>query len=274
MGVAMHNKNRVARVARLRGRDEPVRAATHREVTMRVVERRGAPAADAYLKQQIGPVLAHELSQPLTAIANYASACARFLRANDGQSARNALRAVEAIIQEAQRGSEILRRMRSCLVDGNTAPESLELGALLTSVVARVSATASDAGVSIECDGHRGVRVRADSVLVRQVLSNLVFNALDAIRDGRRGPGTIRIVTRMRADAQVEIEVSDDGVGISRKMRELIFEPAFTTKRDGSGMGLTICRSIVEAHGGRLWVEPDRRVGTAFKFTLPAAAEA
>jgi two-component system sensor kinase FixL len=194
---------------------------------------------------------------------------------NTPEGAGNALRAAEAILAEAQRGAEIMRRVRSCLLDYRTAAESFELAGLLHAVVNKASAAAASGGVSIVCEGaERPTDVRADSILVGQVLLNLLYNALDAIRETKRGGGTIRISSCIRSDGFAEISVSDDGVGLSKAMAERIFEPAVTTKREGSGIGLTISRSIIEAHGGRLWAEPNQSCGTTFKFTLPAAAAA
>jgi two-component system sensor kinase FixL len=188
---------------------------------------------------------------------------------------QNAIRSVDAILEEAQRGAEVVRRLRTCLIENDTTAESFELGGLLGAVIGTASAAAADSGIAIVCERpHLHTTVRGDPVLIRQVLLNLIRNAADAIRDACRGAGTIRIGTHVRADGFAEIAVVDDGVGVAGSMRERIFEPAVTTKREGTGIGLTISRSIVEAHGGRLWAEPNRRYGTTFKFTLPAAAAA
>jgi two-component system, LuxR family, sensor kinase FixL len=235
----------------------------------------GRPPVGADLFEFIAPVIAHEVSQPLTAITGYAGACVRYLRAGDAESAARALSLLQAIGDEASRGAEIVSRMRKFVGSRQSNAGAVELAELLETAIREASPAAAHRGVSLVREGRiRANTVRADRNLIRQVLLNLIYNAIDSIRDSGRGYGTITLRARVIDRWRAEVAVSDDGVGVRAQVASTLFEPTVTTKACGSGLGLAICRSIVEAHGGRLWTEPNSSLGATFKFTLPRVARA
>lgn len=237
-----------------------------RQKSARELERAQAELANVCRLTALGTVmtsLAHELRQPLTAIRGYASAL-RSAGARASGRDRTA-EALDGIEQAAILASEILARaeMPSGWTNIEARAESL-VG------IARTAADIADGAADIqlaivaEADG-----VRVDRVHLQQVLINLIRNAIDAMRDG--GGRRIIVSAVPISDEEVEVRVSDEGPGIAEELRNRIFSPFVTTKSSGTGIGLSICRTIIEAHGGRIWLAsgPDR--GAVIAFTLPRA---
>lgn len=217
--------------------------------------------------------LAHELNQPLTAIASYSEGASDLLagepNANNLALAREALQEVAA---EALRAGEIVRRMRDFLRDGGTEHHVENLPKLITEANALALVGSREHGIDVQVRLDPAAdSVFADRVQIQQVLFNLIRNAIEAMMQSPSR--SLSIVTKATPAGFVTISVEDTGSGISDIIAPQLFQPFVTSKEAGMGIGLSICRTIVEAHGGRIWCEPAREGGTLFKFTLPIAGE-
>jgi two-component system, LuxR family, sensor histidine kinase DctS len=218
---------------------------------------------------ELAAALAHELNQPLTAITTFSAACAQQLNHTtiDRQKLR---RNVEQIALQAQRAAQTIRELRAFLTKGEARRAPMDLNQLIRSTTELVEAEARARGVEITLDLADALPpVRAARVHIEHVLLNLVQNAMDAIQGGGARTGTITVATRGGEVAR--ISVRDDGPGFDAETAARIFEPFYTTKADGLGMGLAISRSIIEAHEGALEAE-SLDGGAVFRFTLPFAA--
>lgn len=214
--------------------------------------------------------LAHEINQPLGAIANYANGLAERLRKGQIDPAAM-LDAAANIGGQALRAGTVLQRLRAFMRKDTPPQRSIDLNQLVESAAALVEPEARRSGVSLTLQLGRGLPpVRADAIQIEQVIVNLLRNGLEVIADVGGERGELTVITRGRA-GELEVQVHDSGGGVPAAVRERLFEPFFTTKPEGLGMGLSISRSIVEAHGGRMWVEPLEGAGATFSFTLPVA---
>ncbi|MFO1406164.1 MAG: PAS domain S-box protein [Steroidobacteraceae bacterium] len=215
--------------------------------------------------------LAHEINQPLSAIATYAQASQRLLRQPEPDIAE-VVGALEHINAQALRAGEVIRRLRTFVKNREVRREWVDCTRLLDDLrtLAETDARLHNVVLQIEADEDLPP-VHADPIQVQQVVLNLVRNAIDAMQDGRDDSREVVLRTRRTADGEVCITVADHGCGISAEAAEHLFNPFFTTKATGTGLGLAISRSIIRAHGGRLWHTPNERSGTQFHFTLPAA---
>jgi len=219
----------------------------------------------------LASALAHELNQPLTAIANYASA-GRDMLEDDAPGARELLgEALDETAKEAVRAGQIVRRLRDFVSRGEVDLHNLSLGRLINDATTLGLVGAREKGVAWWIDIDPGIgSVLADRVQIQQVMFNLMRNAVEAMEKSSERHLTIR--ARPSGENQVEISVSDTGPGISSEVRQTLFLPFTSTKGQGMGLGLSICRTIVEGHGGKLWVEAGDNQGTVFKFTLMCAS--
>jgi PAS domain S-box-containing protein len=221
---------------------------------------------------ELAASLAHELNQPLTAILSNAQAAQRFLAA-DPPDLAEVREILKDIVQDDNRAGDVIRRMRALIKKEELEFSSLELASTVREILLLVQSDAILRNVRVSFDIRPDLPlVRGDKVQLQQVLLNLLLNAFDAMKDC---PAEEReVVVRMESNAasMVKVSVSDRGTGLTSDKFDKIFQPFYTTKRDGLGMGLPISRSIIEAHGGRLWAEnnPDR--GATFYFTLPIAS--
>jgi two-component system sensor kinase FixL len=215
--------------------------------------------------------LAHELNQPLTAIANYLKGSSRLLAAETVP--RDRLRdAVDRAGEQALRAGQIIRRLRDFVARGETERRIESLPRLIeeASVLALVGAREHGVEARFRLD-PRADRVLADKVQVQQVLLNLIRNAVDAMEASPRRE--LGVTAEPAADGMVRLSVSDTGPGIDPDVADQLFQPFVTTKRTGMGVGLSISRTIIESHGGRIWFEPNPGGGTVFRFTLRAVSE-
>ena len=217
---------------------------------------------------EMASALAHELNQPLSAIANYAKGCERLLQAEtiDREKLKGAL---SSTADQALRAGEIIRRLRHFVSQGEGERRIESLPQLLEEAGALAMTGAKELGVRLRFKIDRKVDlVLADKVQIQQVALNLMRNAIDAMETCARRELT---VSAAPADGDmVEVRVSDTGAGIDPEVAEQLFQPFVTTKARGMGVGLSISRTIVEAHGGRIWIEPNPGGGTTFRFTIPA----
>ena len=215
---------------------------------------------------QMAAALAHELNQPLTATANYLRAALRLLEPPT-QNLPRARQAVALAAQQTQRSGEIIRRLRAFVARGEVAkrPESMAKVIEEASALALVGAKEHGIKVMIRIDPDLPT-AEVDRVQIQQVLLNLIRNAVESM-EGRE-VRELSVGTATEGGA-VLVSVADSGGGIPPEIETKLFQPFVTTKPDGMGIGLSVCRTIVEAHGGRLWVERNVGGGSVFRFTLP-----
>jgi two-component system sensor kinase FixL len=216
--------------------------------------------------------LAHELNQPLTAVSGYIRGSRRLLDASPDETLAPVKEALEAAEAGALRAGQIVRRLRELVARGNVTVRSEDLSRLIeeASELAFVDEHLHGVTHRIEIDPDASW-VECDRIQVQQVVINLVRNAVQAMVD--QPTGEILITSRRAGHWLVEIAVTDTGPGIPPERMELLFTPFNSSKEDGLGIGLSICRTIVEAHGGRIWAENMPGGGAVFRFTLPRADE-
>jgi len=221
---------------------------------------------------EMASALAHELNQPLSAIANYLKGSSRLLESADGEAAATARDAIDKAAAQALRAGQIIRRLRDFVTRGESERnvESLVRMAEEASALALVGVREQSVPVRFDVD-PRADRVLADRVQIQQVLLNLIRNAIEAMEEVPPERRSLVFSTRLAGDNMVEARVSDTGPGISKEIASMVFQPFVTTKAQGMGVGLSICRTIIEAHGGRIWVDGNPGGGTIFHLTLPAA---
>jgi C4-dicarboxylate-specific signal transduction histidine kinase len=213
--------------------------------------------------------LAHEVNQPLTAASNYLFACARRLRGL-GEGFEDVLAMIDHASAETLKAGEIIRRARDFVVNGRIAGRRENLRTMIERAILTLS-EARHAEVEIATTVPLGLFVMADRVQFEQVLANLLANACDAM-EGAGDGGVRRIeIGAARSGGQVVTSLSDSGPGLSGAVLAHLFEPLFTTKETGAGLGLAICATIVEAHGGTIRAENKAGGGAVFHVALPAA---
>jgi two-component system, LuxR family, sensor kinase FixL len=217
---------------------------------------------------QMASTMAHELNQPLTAVANYLEA-GRHLLSTGGAGPERVADLMEKAVAQAQRAGEVIRQLRQFVAKGETERHTQNLNQLVEEALALglVGARQSGVRVSLELD-HELPPVIVDPVQIQQVVLNLVRNAIEAMEavDQRE----LTIATRVTGEA-IEASVADTGPGIAPELADRLFQPFVTTKKTGMGLGLSICREIVEAHHGHLTVAARPAGGTVFCLTLPKA---
>jgi PAS domain S-box-containing protein len=225
---------------------------------------------------ELSGALAHELNQPLTAILANARAAQRLLRVSspDLDELRSIL---QDIADDDRRAGEVIERLRAFLRKGDMQPGHLDLNQVVTDVLGLVHSDLIQRGVTVNARLAPVLPVVfADRVQLQQVLLNLLLNACDAMTDDSRGEKRVTIVTAETESGDVELSVADRGTGIAPHEMDRVFEPFVTSKPHGLGLGLAICRSIVTAHGGRLWADNNEAGGATFRLKLgadPVSAE-
>jgi two-component system, LuxR family, sensor kinase FixL len=220
---------------------------------------------------EMASALAHELNQPLTAIANYLKGCRRMLSTHADDKSRKVSEALDKAADQTMRAGDIIRRLRDFVSRGETEKRVEGVANLIEEAcaIALVGATERGIRVSFELD-PRAELVLADRVQIQQVLINLMRNAMEAMDESERRE--LVISTSRTDENMVAVSVADTGPGMSAAVRAQLFQPFFTTKRHGMGIGLSISRTIIEAHGGEIRAEPNPVGGAVFRFTLPAVS--
>ncbi len=215
---------------------------------------------------EMASALAHELNQPLSAIANYLKGSGRLLKADPVPRERLA-EAVDKAAEQALRAGDIIRRLRDFVARGETERRVESLPKLVEEASALALVGAKEHGIRVRFEFSPEVDlVLADKVQIQQVLLNLIRNGIEAMEGASRRVLEVRI--EPADDDMARVSVIDSGSGISPQIADQLFQPFITTKRSGMGVGLSISRTIIEAHGGRIWVEPNPAGGTIFNFTL------
>src|SRR5580704_2730717 len=218
---------------------------------------------------ELAASLAHEIKQPISAALMDARSCVRWLR-RDTPDVAEGCEAALRMINDATRAAEVIDRVRSLYRRDTSDRELLDLNEIIREMIILLRDKADLNSISIRTELDSGLpQITADRIQVQQVLMNLMLNGIEAVKDAK---GELTITSKMTADAQLLVSVSDSGVGLPAAEIDRIFDAFFTTKVQGTGMGLSISRRIIESHGGSLWACANPGRGSTFQFTLPTDA--
>lgn len=218
---------------------------------------------------EMASTLAHELNQPLAAIANYSAGCVNRLQSGEYRQ-EDILTAMQKASAQAERAGKIIRRVREFVKKSEPRRHPVALASIVDDAIGFLEIDARRHGAQVLSQLPADLPpIFADAVMVEQVVLNLVKNGIEAMRDTPAEERILIVSARRIDNNQVEVDIADRGHGLSDEAREKLFSPFYTTKVEGMGMGLNICRSIVEFHEGRLWVDANPAGGCIFRFTLP-----
>ena len=220
---------------------------------------------------QLTASITHEVNQPITAAVTYALAARRWLSA-DPPNFREVDDALSLIVKEGNRAGEVVERIRALIKKVPARKDAVAIDDAILEVIALTRTEAANNSVSVRTQLAEGLpRVQGDRVQLQQVMLNLIVNAIQAMSGIGEGARELQIsIDAVPSEGGVRVGVRDTGPGLSPESLSRLFEPFYTTKPEGMGMGLSICRSIIEAHGGRLWAIPCEPQGALFQFTIPA----
>jgi C4-dicarboxylate-specific signal transduction histidine kinase len=238
------------------------------EEALRESERSLARINRVSIMGELAASLAHEILHPIATARNNARAGMLFLELSP-PNLDEVREALGCVVRDADRAKDIVSRMRDHIKKAPPRREPFDLNEAVGEVIVMVQSTIAKNGISVGTKLMDGlVAVQGDRVQLQQVVLNLVLNAIEAMSSIDAGARELSIMTEQEQTG-VLVAVGDSGPGIDAGNRERVFEPFYTTKTSGVGMGLSICRSIIEAHGGRLWAEANEPRGAVFQFTLP-----
>jgi PAS domain S-box-containing protein len=267
-GIPATDEN--GRVLEWLGTDTDIEDLRRAEETLHTVQAELAHMARVSTMGELAASIAHEVNQPLTAVVANGNACVRWL-AHDPPNLEEAHQALVRIVKEANRASEVVNRIRTFLKRSPPGKVLLDVNDLIRDTIALVSSEIIRNQLLLETDLATNIsQLLGDRIQLQQVILNLLMNAIEATSARSDGPQTILITSQAQVPDQIVIAVRDSGAGIDATNLDQVFNPFFTTKPGGMGMGLSISRSLVEGHGGRLWAIPTERDGATFQFSLPA----
>jgi two-component system sensor kinase FixL len=216
---------------------------------------------------EMASTLAHELNQPLTAATSYLNGARRLLVNGRPEDVPAASGAIDSAAEQLLRAGQIIKRLREFVARGESDRRAEDLRKLIEESSALALVGVKQTGVHVSFDFQVAVgAVLVDKIQIQQVILNLMRNGIEAMEGMERRDMVVS--TRSTDDNMVEVSVSDTGSGIAPEIAEKLFQPFTTTKRQGMGVGLSISRTIIEAHGGKLWSEPNPGGGTVFRMTL------
>jgi PAS domain S-box-containing protein len=219
---------------------------------------------------EMAAALAHELSQPLAAILSYTQGCQRLMAGYEGCPPDVSIY-LDKLAGQAQRAGEIIHHIRRFIQKDEPLRENYDVNELVREAATFARAEAAVHGIQITLNlAPRPLPVWAERIAIEQVILNLFHNGIEALAGAGAGHGKISIGTRIRKDVAV-VAIEDTGPGVAPELRKVLFHPFVTTKRNGLGLGLSICRSIVQEHGGEMWLAEPDAAGATFCFTLPLA---
>jgi len=222
----------------------------------------------------LASALAHEINQPLAAMRSYAQAALRFMD-RDQPEYNSVRKALQGIVSDNKRAAEVINRLRTLAKKGEMRWEPIEINSIIKDVMSLVSSEIILRNASITLDLHPSVpEIQGDSIQIQQVLINLLTNALDATDDQQIDVRAITISTEFEDSTGIIVSISDSGEGIALDTFETLFSPFHTTKSTGMGLGLSVCKSIIEAHGGKIWAENKPDGGAVFSINLPVGRQA
>ncbi|MEA2959157.1 MAG: hypothetical protein QOJ58_4851 [Alphaproteobacteria bacterium] len=244
---------------------------TRRERQYREAQMALAHANRVATMGQLTASITHEVNQPITAAVTYALAARRFLSA-DPPNFREVDDALSLIVKEGNRAGEVVERVRALIKKVPARKDAVAIDGAILEVIALTRTEAVNNSVSVRTQFAEGLpRVQGDRVQLQQVMLNLIVNAIQAMSGIGEGPRELQIsIEAVPSEGGVCVGVRDTGPGLNPESLSRLFEPFYTTKPEGMGMGLSICRSIIEAHGGRLWATQCEPRGALFQFTIPA----
>jgi len=251
----------------LLGISEDITEAKQAEEEMQLQQRELTHVMRLSTMGEMASGLAHELNQPLTALTSYCGTAAMLVNSLPSPEPRLG-EILERAEEQAHRASQIIQHLRNFLSKGDDDKELLDLDKVIVEMIDFIKPELKNGHVKIE-HHPSGCKVMANKVQIEQVLVNLVLNSLDAIKSSGNTTGNIIVRTRQLPDETIETTVTDNGPGIDADMADRMFNPFQTSRSSGMGMGLTISRSIIEAHGGKLWADVQRGNGALFGFSLP-----
>jgi PAS domain S-box-containing protein len=218
---------------------------------------------------QLSASIAHEINQPVAAAVNNASAALRWL-GKEPPELEQARQALNRIFANGNRASEVIGRIRALIKKAPPRKDDLEINKVILEVIALAGGEVVKNGVSVQTQLAEGLSlIHGDRVQLQQVILNLIMNAVQAMSGVSEGSRELLIGTGKDASSGVLVAVQDSGLGLDPENSERLFDPFYTTKPSGMGLGLSICRSIVEAHGGRIWASRNAGPGATVQFTLP-----
>jgi len=220
---------------------------------------------------ELAATIAHEVNQPLSGILTNGTACLRWMAGieSSSQNLGEAREAVERMIRDGKRAGDVILRLRNFFNASDGEKTSVSINEVVEGILMLVRHELERNHILLRTDlAARVPIIQGDSVQLQQVLLNLIVNAADALADVIDRSRELTIVTRPESGG-VRAEVRGNGVGIEKEKLESIFQPFYTTKANGMGMGLSISRSIIKNHGGQLFAQPNQGSGTTFYFTLP-----
>ncbi len=239
------------------------------EAAIRELQAELAHASRLSATGSLAATLAHELNQPLTAIANYMSAGRDMLHDLNSETASFLMEALDEAAKSALMAGQIVRRMRDFVTKGEGEREILPLGKVIGDATTLGLIGAGEQGVSWSIDIDHVGEVLVDRVQIQQVLINLMRNAIEAMENSDHK--LLTIIARNKGENLAEVSITDTGSGLAPEVVDQLFQPFVTTKANGMGLGLSICRTIIESHGGQLYAADNPGGGTIFRFTLNRA---
>ena len=242
------------------------------EAALLTVQADLAHAARVATMGELTATMAHEINQPLAAVVTNGAAALRWLK-RPSPDLDEAMDALGRVVANGRRASEIVARIRGYLKKASPRHESLDLPELIGEAAQLLDRELARHAVSLRAERAPDLpRVSGDRLQLQQVIINLMVNAIQAMAVTADRARILTLRTARQEDGQVRVDVIDTGDGLGPEAQERVFQPFYTTKVDGMGMGLAICRSTVEAHGGRLWIS-DAGPGAAFHVLLPPEGE-